>query len=145
MPFGQSSLFLRVKNKKKDLNASLTLTSLIDAFSILVIFLIVSGSNSSTFQKLNKLNLPKTAVSDRLAPTLRVSVLDNQYYFDNKKIALSNLMKTVRDQRAQIKDQRAILEADKKTVFQTIEPLLKLFSELGIQTIHLAVDSPRVI
>jgi biopolymer transport protein ExbD len=137
--------FLNKSTRKKDLNAPLTLTSLIDAFSILVIFLIVSGSNPKTIDTNNKIKLPKVASSEAVKPTLRISVSSDGYYFENKKMSFTDLIANVKANKSKIKDQRAILEADKNTPFEIIEPVMRIFADLDIEMIHLAVEAKKTL
>lgn len=133
------------RSAKKNLDTPLTLTSLVDAFSILVIFLIVSGSNPSNFKKQQNLQLPKAQVSDKISTGLKVSILGNQYFLDNKKISLKDLERQISTLALTQKNPKAILEADKHTLYEAVEPIMKLFSDLKVETIQLAVNSKRII
>ena len=80
-------------SQKKSLVASVILTSLIDAFSILVIYLLVNFSNSGEILYLSKdMELPPAEKSEVLQRTTLVKIEKGQLYIEDKVISPKDLV-----------------------------------------------------
>ena len=73
---------------KRVLAADLLLTALIDAFSILVIFLLMSFSSTGEIIFINKgMELPKAVRADQLERNPVVKIEENQIYLEAEKVS----------------------------------------------------------
>ena len=78
----------------KDINAPLMLTSLVDAFSILVIYLLMHFSSSGEFLVLSKnMELPKAYYGAELIRHTIVKVEEGKYYVESEEVAEDQLVK----------------------------------------------------
>ena len=133
------------KKKNKSIVVPLTLTSLVDAFSMLVIFLIASTTETSPFEATQNLQLPKVEKAQILADAPKITVAANTYYFGDKPMTLAQLKGTLTGKKELFKDKKAIVEADKAVAYEKIEPLMAVMSELEIESIQLAVSSEQTL
>lgn len=141
--FGSSKLNPKGSNIKKKA-ATLMITSLVDAFSILVIYLLFGPSlvGESIDPQLG-IQLP-VAYKAELANEEIVLVLKNdEYYIKNKKIEKSQLsqeMKTVAKELSNKSDKSLVIIADQKNNIEKINPILIAASEAGLNQLRLAVE-----
>src|SRR5258708_20340530 len=81
---------------KRNAVASLMLTSLVDAFSILVIFLIMNHSaNNEVINVGDKLILPSAKESELIQHGVVIRVENGKFLVDEKPVALGNLVATL--------------------------------------------------
>ncbi len=134
-PFGRST---RVK---RSLVASLMLTSLVDAFSILVLFLIINHSSSQYFVDADKVTLPKVELSQIIAEGIAVHVQAGQFFMNDKLIHPDRLVaELIEKKKGQDDSQMSlIIVADRDSSYQHINPLLIAGSEAGLSRIKFAV------
>ncbi len=152
-------LQFRVKNKKKlrrVLVAGLTLTSMVDMFSLLVIFLLQSFSNSPEVVNLQKgITLPSAvstaAVVD--APVLAISA--DEVILDQKLMGTTlNLLKSPQTLLTELQNLRKVwqsshpkevfsgdvhLQADRGLSASLISQFMGILISQGYSSIHLAV------
>ena len=137
---------VRPKNtaSKKSLMANIILTSLVDAFSILVIYLIINTSTSSEIIKNNKgVQLPQAKSTLSLEEGVIVKIIDGKYFINeepaskNKLIAELNIIKNQLE--SENKKVNLIIQADKKEDFSMINPILVSSAATGFETIKFAV------
>ncbi len=139
----QLSLRPRALKAKKSLATALLLTSLVDAFSILVIYLIFNAANGSESLNLSKdMKLPfaSHAVMLTNAPVLKVE--NNQYYLNDSLIALAQLPRALAAFHATSAGSNVtelIVQADEKTNFEYLNPILLSASENGFHKFKFAV------
>lgn len=138
----------KAQRKKKDMNTPLLLTALVDAFSILVIFLLVQVSGTpNTFETNDTIKLPKASAVDVVPADFesRVAnlIVTNQgYSLDGNNVTIAQL----RAQLKEIKDEagkpvRLVIQADQKSDFDMLAPLLTMTAEAGISKLEFAVES----
>lgn len=133
---GQSSLAL-----------ALPLTSLIDAFSIIVIYLLIGTQNNGIESEIpTKLNLPVAEHStglDKKIPTLTIQ--KGVYLIDNEVVQtkdLSDKLKALK-QKSQNSDNELLVQADQNMKYQELDPLLKASSLSGFEKMKFAVVPSR--
>jgi len=142
----QSTLKPQSGRKKRSTEASLILTSLVDAFSILVIFLMMNSGNPQAELKVSKeVVLPDSTQSQpvTLSPTIRIE--NGRYYINDQEATVSQLpelLKTVHDELVQKdsaeKDSLTVL-ADKEMDFSQLNPLVIGASQAGFTEFKFAV------
>ncbi|AFY00116.1 hypothetical protein Bdt_0408 [Bdellovibrio bacteriovorus str. Tiberius] len=127
----------------RELAIALPLTSLIDAFSIIVIYLLIGTQNSGMETEIpNQLNLPTAHHSqsvEKVTPILRIE--KGNYFLDDKKIAANDLTKKLAElkKNAQEKDLELMVQADTEMRYADLDPLLKAGSLAGIEKLKFAV------
>jgi len=139
---------LRPKNGKKarSMLFNLSLTSLIDAFSILVIFLLINLTGSNNTIKLDKgMQLPTALQVNTLQMGTVVSVNKGHYFIDEKEISKDQITRKLYEIRKKLladntdgKD-NIIIKADKKTEFASLNPIIMAGSQAGFQHFKFAV------
>lgn len=126
----------------KELAIALPLTSLIDAFSIIVIYLLIgTQSNGIETQVNGKLLLPTAEHGqsvDKTMPTLRIE--KGQYFLDDKPVALNGLgAKLTELKKASTTPIELMIQADTNMEYADLDPLLRAGSEAGIEKLRFAV------
>ena len=129
------------KRQKRDVNSTLMLTSLVDAFSIIVIFLIVVASNSAPYEPNDKIALPTVVEAGTALDANKISISKSGYLYNDKELTFDQLRAQVLADRSKFKNHQAIVEADRAATYERIEPIMKLMADLEIETIQLAVDA----
>lgn len=141
------SLALKGGKKKgglgRDLALALPLTSLIDAFSIIVIYLLIGTQNSGMETEVpNQLNLPVANHSqsvEKATPILRIE--KGSYFLDDKKVAANDLTNKLAElkKNSQEKQLELMVQADTEMKYADLDPLLKAGSLAGIEKLKFAV------
>lgn len=133
--------------RKKEMGTPLLLTALVDAFSILVIFLLVQISGApNTFEQNDKINLP-TASSVDIAKgeyesrVANLVVTPQGYMLDGNSVSIAQL----KDQLKQLKLEtgkpvRLVIQADQSSDFDMMAPLLSITAEAGVSKLEFAVE-----
>lgn len=119
----------------------LTLTSLVDAFCMLLIYLIMATSGDTSIEPTEGIKLPEVTKGEILVEAPTVTVSGNKYLFQNKLFDLSQLKSQMLAQKNLFSKHKAIVEADQSTPYSSIEPLMAIMSELDVESIQLAVSS----
>jgi biopolymer transport protein ExbD len=143
----QSTMTLKDSGKSahhgpKELGLALPLTSLIDAFCIIVIYLLIgTQSGGVETQVSGKINLPNatsgTSVEKEVA-TLRIE--KGNYFLDEKPVTLQNLGQKLAELKKNSKDPvELMVQADTLMEYSDLDPLLKAGSEAGIEKLRFAV------
>lgn len=146
---------LRLKGTKKsgsgrDMAIALPLTSLIDAFSIIVIYLLIGTQGGGIESKIpTNFNLPLAQYSQTLTeetPILRIE--KGRYYLNDEAISLNNLGAKLQKLQAQKKSDVAVkkalmVQADTEMRYADLDPLLKAGSQAGIEQLKFAVVPSR--
>lgn len=133
----QSAIKPENGKKKRSLLMSLTLTSLIDAFSILVIFLLSSSSNSGQpLDMRGKLQLPASAQSESVGFGTVVKLDMGHYFVNDKEVSLDQLTKALYDITG--KDS-LIIQADRRAGFSSLSPVILAASHAGFEKFKFAV------
>ena len=132
---------------KKDMNTPLLLTALVDAFSILVIFLLVQISGApNTFEANDAIKLPtastiEAAQADFESQIANLVVTDRGYILNEKPVSISELKTTLKNMKsANGKPVRLVIQADNKSSFDMMTPLLAMTAEAGVSKLEFAVE-----
>ena len=131
------------KGKKRGLALELPLTSLIDAFSIIVIYLLIGTQTSGIESDIpSKMSLPTAANSLSLEKEATTITIEKGVYRLNEKIvSVNNLAAELRQLREVNKDLPAelIVQADQEMKYQELDPLLKASALSGFEKMKFAV------
>ncbi|WP_374034701.1 ExbD/TolR family protein [Bdellovibrio bacteriovorus] len=142
------SLTLSSGGKKKglfrrELALALPLTSLIDAFSIIVIYLLIGTQNSGMETQIpNKMTLPSANHSqgvEKITPILRIE--KGNYFLDDKRVAANDLTNKLAElkKNTEEKELELMVQADTEMRYADLDPLLKAGSLAGIEKLKFAV------
>lgn len=135
---------------KKELGLALPLTSLIDAFCIIVIYLLIGTQTTGIESQLpGKINLPNAEHGQTLeksVATLRIE--KGNYFLDEKPVTreslsaqLSELKKKTTQKTSEAME--LMVQADTQMEFAELDPLLRAGSEAGIEKLRFAVIPTR--
>lgn len=127
---------------KKALASGLTLTSLVDCFTILVVYLLVATSFGTEELNVPKdMQLPRAAHSDSLEKGLviEVAVKDGvaTYKIDEKRVSVENLSERLQKMKGQFDS--VVIQADKKTDYSMLNPAVTSGLQAGFSKIKFAV------
>jgi len=131
------------KKSKKTLDVLLPLTSLIDAFSIIVIYLLIGTQGGGLEADIpSQLSLPTAeagVIIESETPTVRI--VKGSYFINDKKVATQDLAQRLADlKKNNSKDAIEILiQADQAMDYADLDPLLRAGSAAGIQKLKFAV------
>jgi biopolymer transport protein ExbD len=146
---------LRLKGTKKsgmgrEMAIALPLTSLIDAFSIIVIYLLIGTQGGGIESKIpTNFHLPLAQYSQTLTeetPILRIE--NGRYFLNDEAISLSDLgpkLKQIQaNQKSDLPINKALMvQADTEMKYADLDPLLKAGSQAGIEQLKFAVVPSR--
>jgi biopolymer transport protein ExbD len=148
-PLGVQSLLKPEGEKaKKSLAADLLLTALIDAFSILVIFLLMTFSTSGEFLVVGKnVELPKAGSGEVLERFPVVRVEQDKIYLEEKQVTVDGLVSSLLDLRKNyVKTNEGAefpgiitLQADRRINYESLNPIVLALSHAGFGEIRFAV------
>ncbi len=136
---------IRPKGNKggRSLTAGLMLTSLVDAFSILVIFLIMNHSNSQDVVNLgDKIQLPTAKDSQFIQQGIVVRVENDKFFIEEKPVQLPQLAATLKklNESAEIaKKEGLIIVADRNLDYADLSPVILAGSQAGFTKYKFAV------
>lgn len=133
---------------KRSLFADLLLTALIDAFSILVIFLLMNFSSTGDILFLSKnTELPKAAAADLLERNTVVKFEDGKYFLEDKEVTQDSLVAELLTARQEWQkthpgeEFKGILtiQADRRTKYETLNSVVLAMAHTGYSEIRFAV------
>lgn len=146
---GESSILSpKGEGKKRSVVADLLLTALIDAFSILVIFLLMSFSSTGEILFMGKgMELPKAAEGSVLERTSVVKIDEGKIFVEDKEVSASTLTQALLDLREQFKVTRPTeefpsvitLQADRRVKYEVLNQVVVAASQAGISDIKFAI------
>lgn len=142
----QSRLRPNGSNHRKKTMASIMLTSLVDAFSILVIFLIMNHANSQEALEFDNKNmtLPRAEMSQVIQNGVVVKIVGDRYTIDKKEVSIRELAETLQAAMAtgdtDKKKDGLIFVADKKLDFADLSPVMAVGSQLGFSKYKFVVE-----
>lgn len=126
--------------------APLMLTSLVDAFAVIVIYLLVSTQNAGTDLKTDKeIKLPQASHSQVLQPGVNLRVIGDRYIIDDQKLPIQQLTQYLTQLNEKLKTEndkrhgQLIIQADKKAAFKGLSPLLVVAAQSGFENVRFAV------
>lgn len=123
---------------KKNLAFSLNLTALIDAFAILVIFLLSNYSGDAhNVTASNKITLPTATQAEILTMGTVVKIEGNKIFIDEKEIRYKDLVAQLIEARKQKESQTddiknsLIIQADRGLDFEILSPVIQAGGSAG--------------
>ncbi|MFM6929482.1 MAG: ExbD/TolR family protein [Bdellovibrio sp.] len=128
---------------RRDLALALPLTSLIDAFSIIVIYLLIGTQSSGMETKVpGQMNLPAAEHSisvNKVTPILKIQ--KGVYYIDDVKVASNQLVNKLDALKKESKDKdiELMIQADTEMKYSELDPIIKAGSLAGIEKLKFAV------
>jgi biopolymer transport protein ExbD len=129
---------MEIRRTPKKLTATLSLTSLIDAFSILVIYLLIVTQNGITDINLKPtVSIPESESAPFVEKKpLVVRLEKNRFYIEDQVYSESQLISLVK---TRSQDSVAI-QAGKKDQFGHIEALIQVLRKSGVNKIELLAE-----
>ena len=139
--YSQSSLNPKKGRTTKNLLFALNLTALIDAFSMLVIFLLSNmGSDASTVNLSSKIILPFTQTSDTAAVGAVIRIEGSSYAIDEKPVSLEKLTQALLELKQKSSDDLGlVIQADQGASYDQLSPVLKAGGQAGFSKFKFAV------
>lgn len=134
----------RKKNAYRELALALPLTSLIDAFSIIVIYLLIGTQAGNIEVPVGDIKLPvaqQGTTVDKELPILKIE--KKQFYLNNERVTLGNLEQKLAQLKKSSKEKSVelMVQADQEMKFDELDPLIKAGSLAGIEKFKFAVIS----
>jgi biopolymer transport protein ExbD len=138
--------------------AALSLTSLMDVFTILVLYLLVNQSSGTVLDPPKNIKLPESIVEALPRETVTVSVSDDEVVVKGVMVATvqeilenkDDLVETIRDRMAQIKDSakdqaaeqnvEVTILASRNVHFKVLKRVMASCTSAGYTKISLAVN-----
>ncbi|MBX3022895.1 MAG: biopolymer transporter ExbD [Bdellovibrionales bacterium] len=145
---GESQLRPSHAKVKRNVNADLLLTALIDAFSILVIFLLASFSSSGELLTMSKdMELPKASLNEILERNPVVKIDGTKLYLEDKEITTDSLIAELIQLRKQFAETRpgeeypgiVTVQADRRLKYELLNQIVLAASAAGFGDIRFAV------
>ena len=143
----QSTIRPQRRKGGRSTSATLMLTSLVDAFSILVIFLMMnSAAENSDFQNDKNVVLPKASEAQATMKTAVVKFSDGKIYINDKITTSQNLGGALTELRKNLKDSgnttadSLVIIADQDLDFGTLNPIIVAGSRVGFSEFKFAVQ-----
>lgn len=132
----------KASGHKKELALALPLTSLIDAFCIIVIYLLIGTQTSGVETQLpGQISLPTAEhgqTVEKAIATLRIE--KGNYFLDEKLISRQALEQKLSELKQNTKDPvELMVQADTQMEYADLDPLLRAGSEAGIEKLRFAV------
>lgn len=144
-----SNLSPKEGKNRKSLVAGLMITSLVDAFSILVIFLLASFSKSGEVLSLSKnMELPPASLSDELKRTTLIKLDSGKIFVEDKEVTIKNLIKILIGIRKQVSassgnDQNVepslTVQADRRVPYHELSQIVLAGAQSGFGEVRFAV------
>lgn len=133
---------------KKSIFADLLLTALIDAFSILVIFLLMSFSSSGELLTLGKgMELPKANLGINLERHPVIKLEENKIFIEDKEIKEADLVAEMMKLREQYKELHpneeypgiVTIQADRRVKYEQMNSIVVASGNAGFSDIKFAI------
>lgn len=133
--------------KTRSLFADLLLTALIDAFSILVIFLLMNFSSTGELLMVSKgMELPK-ASGDLLERNPVVKLNEGKIYLEDQEVTANSLVQALLDLRKKQQENRPgqefpgilTVQADRRVKFENLSGIVQASAQAGFSDIKFAV------
>jgi biopolymer transport protein ExbD len=144
----QSVLVPKGAKNKKPIFEGLMLTSLVDAFSILVVFLLLNFSSSDDILSLTKgTELPMAAQHQELKKNTVVKILEGKLYVGELEVTKDSLLAALIDLRKQmneaaggvLEDFAITIQADRRVKYAELNSIVSACAQAGFSDLHFAV------
>lgn len=135
---------------KKGLVQSLMLTSLVDAFSILVVYLLMSYSSTGEIMYISKdLVLPMAQNADILDRQIIIKFEDGKYFIEDEVVEKKDLFAHLLRMKTAFKEKypeldsenKVIIQADKNDKFIDLNMIVHASAQAGFEEVKFAVVS----
>jgi len=145
---GESYISPEHTNHKRTVTGDLLLTALIDAFSILVIFLLMSFSSTGDILFISKdQELPKASLASVLERNPIVKIEGSTLFVEDKEVAPENLIGELIALRKQFAETRpdeeypgiVTVQADRRVKYEVLNQIVTAASSAGFGDIRFAV------
>lgn len=145
-----STLDPKAGGSKKNLAQTLMLTSLVDAFSILVVYLLMSYSSSGEIMYISKdMVLPMATQSDILNRQIIIKFEDGKYFIEDEEVPKNALFARLLKMKTEFKEKypeldsenKIIIQADKSEKFIDLNLIIHASAQAGFEEIKFAVIS----
>ncbi len=133
---------------KKNIVADLLLTALIDAFSILVIFLLMQFSSTGDILHITKgMELPKANIGDVLERNVVVKVEEGKFYLEDKEVTADGVLEGLLALREKFQSTHAgeefpgvlTIQADRRTKYESLNQVVLAAAHAGYSDVRFAV------
>lgn len=134
--------------RKRSIVADLLLTALIDAFSILVIFLLMNFSSTGEILFMNKnMELPKATQAEFLDRHPVVKIDEGKLYLENKEVAANELTGALLELRKKHQELRpqeefpsvVTVQADRRVKYEVLNQVVVAAAQSGMSDIKFAI------
>jgi biopolymer transport protein ExbD len=140
---GQSVIRPKQNRGRRMMVASLMLTSLVDAFSILVIFLIMNHSTSQETVNLGQnITLPKAEQSQFIQEGVVVRLENGKFMIEDKEVTLGDLarhLKTLNESVKVARKEGLIIVGDRDMDYESLSPVILAGANAGFTKFKFAV------
>ena len=146
---GESSVLApQSERSRRSIVADLLLTALIDAFSILVIFLLMSFSSTGEILYMGKgMELPKAAKGEMLERHPVVKVDDGRIFLEEKEVTADQLTAALLEQRQRFQETHPgeefpgvlTIQGDRRLEYEILNGIVLASSQAGYSDIKFAV------
>lgn len=135
------------ERRKRNVLADLLLTALIDAFSILVIFLLMSFSSTGELLFMGKnMELPKSAQADQLDRHPVVKVDNGVIYLEDEEVSADKLTAALLDLRKRFQETRpgeeypgiVTIQADRRVKYEVLNQIVVAAAQAGFSDLKFA-------
>jgi biopolymer transport protein ExbD len=135
------------KRNKKSLATALVLTSLVDAFTIILLYLLVAGTGTPSQLQLNadEKNLPIATQATPIDAGTIIKIENGKYFVEGKETALSQIAEVLRQIRMNFKPSdlqpqaSLVIQANKKADISQLTPIIRAGSISGFNQFKFAV------
>ncbi len=137
----QSALKPKAGLGKRALVSTLILTSLVDVFSILVIYLLVNTSASQEVTLQGEIELPTAVNTSVIEAGLVLRLQQDGIFLNDQLIPANELLKTLEEYAAQDTSElrTLIIQADRRSQFAEMSPVLLSAARTGFHRVRFAV------
>jgi biopolymer transport protein ExbD len=142
----QSSLRPQSGRGKRNMSSGLLLTSLVDAFSILVIFLMMSSATEQSDFQASNVQLPKASEAQVTIKTAVVRLHGKELFVNDQPVKSEGLAASLRQIHDQLKSvgstsaESLVIIADRDQDFATLNPIIVAGSRVGFSEFKFAVE-----
>lgn len=146
---GENSIIApQSEKKKRNIVSDLLLTALIDAFSILVIFLLMSFSSTGEILYMGKgMELPKAMKGETLERNPVVKIDEGKIYLEEKEVTANDLVAALLELRKKITESRPgeefpgilTIQGDRRLKYEQLNSIVLASSQAGFSDIKFAV------